>query len=348
MAAELPADDLQFARQLLDMKRDALLLATPRTSPLSAIEDKKVEEKSGNLSKKKGKGSHPKSLPETPPLSDAASTGGPKPKRAQVKNACVNCQKACKKCDDARPCQRCVHYHLEETCQNSTRRERKRGLRRGPYKRRSSSAVALDSLLDERRRSQSVPPGGSVEAVDSNPIFRALSAFEKSQLFPQTPSPFHHHDSHSFVEQGLDASMQSPFLSDGTVDLSPLFHHGQTSFYSSSASVSKYTANRSMNTQGYPMSASFHQHSPLDSPSRGFIYSPSPMKLGFKDALDGPASPSYSFDRDADRIFQSPKKLCCLQSQHTISQGAGGSFASFKEQRIDDISYPKACESHCQ
>lgn len=62
-----------------------------------------------------------------------------KPKRKQVKNACVNCQKACKKCDDGRPCQRCIKYGLTETCTNSVRKERKKGVKRGPYKRRNQS-----------------------------------------------------------------------------------------------------------------------------------------------------------------------------------------------------------------
>ncbi|RCH96696.1 hypothetical protein CU097_011424 [Rhizopus azygosporus] len=38
-----------------------------------------------------------------------------KPKRSQVKNACINCKKACKKCDDGRPCQRCIKYNLADT-----------------------------------------------------------------------------------------------------------------------------------------------------------------------------------------------------------------------------------------
>ncbi|KAJ1674574.1 hypothetical protein EV182_003003 [Spiromyces aspiralis] len=58
-------------------------------------------------------------------------------KRAQVKNACVNCQKACKKCDDGRPCQRCIKYGLQDTCQSSKRKERKKGIKRGPYKKRT-------------------------------------------------------------------------------------------------------------------------------------------------------------------------------------------------------------------
>ncbi|GAA5795605.1 hypothetical protein HPULCUR_000966 [Helicostylum pulchrum] len=43
--------------------------------------------------------------------------------------------KACKKCDEGRPCQRCVKYNLTETCQDSVRKERKKGIKRGPYKR---------------------------------------------------------------------------------------------------------------------------------------------------------------------------------------------------------------------
>ncbi|CAO3589101.1 unnamed protein product [Absidia cylindrospora] len=60
-------------------------------------------------------------------------------KRKQVKNACTNCQKACKKCDDARPCPRCVKYGIADSCVNSVRKERKKGIKRGPYKRRQKS-----------------------------------------------------------------------------------------------------------------------------------------------------------------------------------------------------------------
>ncbi|CAG8508722.1 3686_t:CDS:2 [Acaulospora morrowiae] len=80
------------------------------------------------------------------PVSQPAS--GVKTKRKQVKNACVNCQKACKKCDDGRPCQRCIKYELTETCQNSIRKERKKGIKRGPYKRRQQqreSATSADT-----------------------------------------------------------------------------------------------------------------------------------------------------------------------------------------------------------
>jgi hypothetical protein len=67
-------------------------------------------------------------------------------KRRQVKNACTNCQKACKKCDDARPCLRCVKYGIAEECVDSQRKERKKGVKRGPYKKRDGKGERSHSL----------------------------------------------------------------------------------------------------------------------------------------------------------------------------------------------------------
>ncbi|KAI9351755.1 hypothetical protein DFJ73DRAFT_367796 [Zopfochytrium polystomum] len=50
------------------------------------------------------------------------------PKRNQVKNACISCQRACKKCDNARPCDRCVKYGIADSCADSVRKERKKGM----------------------------------------------------------------------------------------------------------------------------------------------------------------------------------------------------------------------------
>lgn len=71
-----------------------------------------------------------------------------KSKRRQVKNACTNCQKACKKCDDARPCLRCVKYGISEECVDSQRKERQKGIKRGPYKKRDGGKGM--SLLHRR------------------------------------------------------------------------------------------------------------------------------------------------------------------------------------------------------
>lgn len=69
-------------------------------------------------------------------------------KRLQVKNACVNCQRACKKCDDNRPCSRCAKYGMEDSCADSSRKERIRGAKRGPYRKTLQGQTAPDYFSD--------------------------------------------------------------------------------------------------------------------------------------------------------------------------------------------------------
>ena len=96
---------------------------------------------------------HPITYPSMPmrmyslPSGSAASGTTPHTKRRQVKNACTNCQKACKKCDEARPCLRCVRYGLSELCVDSQRKERKKGARRGPYRKRDVNSASAIPLL---------------------------------------------------------------------------------------------------------------------------------------------------------------------------------------------------------
>ncbi|KAG0279734.1 hypothetical protein BGZ96_001840 [Linnemannia gamsii] len=112
---------------------------------------------------------------------------GQKPKRRQVKNACVNCQKACKKCDEGRPCSRCIKYGLTETCVDSTRKVRKKGIKRGPYKRRpppsqlGSASVSTSPTL----RHAAVPSG--LAGYMSEPV-TALNSPTQSHLLPLTTS----------------------------------------------------------------------------------------------------------------------------------------------------------------
>lgn len=69
-------------------------------------------------------------------------------KRRQVKNACCHCQKACKKCDDARPCMRCVKYGVAEECVDSQRKVREKVMKRGPYnKKRDGKGGSILSFL---------------------------------------------------------------------------------------------------------------------------------------------------------------------------------------------------------
>lgn len=77
------------------------------------------------------------------------SSPTPRSKRRQVKNACTNCQKACKKCDDARPCLRCVKYGISDECTDSARKERKKGVKRGPYKKRNGKYDNPDGSRSE-------------------------------------------------------------------------------------------------------------------------------------------------------------------------------------------------------
>ena len=80
----------------------------------------------------------------------------------------ANCQKACKKCDDARPCPRCVKYNIALTCVNSVRKERKKGIKRGPYKRRQKSI--------EDSKSGSEQPDSSSSSYVLNPAATPTTA----------------------------------------------------------------------------------------------------------------------------------------------------------------------------
>ncbi|KAG0247456.1 hypothetical protein BG011_001451 [Mortierella polycephala] len=110
-----------------------------------------------------------------------------KPKRRQVKNACVNCQKACKKCDEGRPCTRCIKYGLTDTCVDSTRKVRKKGVKRGPYKRRiPQTQIGSASASTTPTMRHAVLPNGPAGYM-SEPV-TALNSPTQSHLLPFTSS----------------------------------------------------------------------------------------------------------------------------------------------------------------
>ncbi|KAK7466913.1 hypothetical protein VKT23_003977 [Stygiomarasmius scandens] len=80
------------------------------------------------------------------PLPTASTSNTSRSKRKQVKNACTNCQKACKKCDECRPCLRCVKYGHPDQCVDSQRKERKKGVKRGKYKRRDGKGNSVETI----------------------------------------------------------------------------------------------------------------------------------------------------------------------------------------------------------
>ncbi|KAH9013897.1 hypothetical protein EDB85DRAFT_2134325 [Lactarius pseudohatsudake] len=108
-------------------------------------------------------------------------------KRRQVKNACTNCQKACKKCDDARPCLRCVKYGIGEECVDSQRKERKKGIKRGPYKKRDGKTPppTMGMPLHGVPTAGGTPPGTSF----MGPIGYPLPIYGQ---YPHPPIPTAH------------------------------------------------------------------------------------------------------------------------------------------------------------
>ncbi|KAI8639387.1 hypothetical protein BD408DRAFT_421522 [Parasitella parasitica] len=97
------------------------------------------------------------------------------PKRNQVKNACTNCQKACKKCDDARPCPRCQKYGIADTCVSSVRKERKKGIKRGPYKRRQKNN-GEEKLKGQQQSQQQQQQQQQQQPVYQTPISQSTAA----------------------------------------------------------------------------------------------------------------------------------------------------------------------------
>ena len=102
-----------------------------------------------------------------------------KPKRTQVKNACTNCQRACKKCDEQRPCGRCVRYGLND-CTDSERKKRITGAKRGPYRKRERVVTPSDQAAGEE-----VP---SEPATTSTPTPGAAGSSTSIDTSQQTPA----------------------------------------------------------------------------------------------------------------------------------------------------------------
>ncbi|KZO95705.1 hypothetical protein CALVIDRAFT_149409 [Calocera viscosa TUFC12733] len=89
-------------------------------------------------------------MPHYIPPPNPSQPPSEKSKRNQVKNACTNCQRACKKCDDCRPCVRCVKYGIGNQCSDSQRKERKKGVKRGPYKKRDGKSAQHSPVLSTK------------------------------------------------------------------------------------------------------------------------------------------------------------------------------------------------------
>ncbi|ORY00262.1 hypothetical protein K493DRAFT_312881 [Basidiobolus meristosporus CBS 931.73] len=132
-----------------------------------------------------------------------------RPKRKQVKNACINCQKACKKCDEGRPCQRCIKYGLGDTCRNSVRKERRKGERRGPY-------------IKKESKSRYTTPHNEPHFSVISPISNAT----KPQAIPKNIELMHTQQSDMVSSRSASPASSSGFVSDllQTPPPSPAYH----------------------------------------------------------------------------------------------------------------------------
>jgi Fungal Zn(2)-Cys(6) binuclear cluster domain len=159
-----------------------------------------------------------------------------KPKRKQVRNACTNCQKACKKCDEGRPCSRCVKYGLTDTCENSVRKERKRGIKRGPYKRRNKHIIGVmgSTTTSNAGMAASAHPFAFAHRTSTAPNGVSLPPLNTS-LF--TNSAAHHQGMNATVVSSAPSTVQRSPMPLDAHSASNAYHYGAMSAPGSSPYV---------------------------------------------------------------------------------------------------------------
>ncbi|GAN04616.1 hypothetical protein MAM1_0069d04077 [Mucor ambiguus] len=159
-----------------------------------------------------------------------------KTKRKQVKNACVNCQKACKKCDDGRPCKRCIKLGLTATCRDSDRKERKKGVKRGPYKKRQAyikDKPVFPKVLTEQDwkapiYEHNVPQISQVPQVPSHAIKveSPVQFLEDFYVPSQQQQP--QHQQHGFPLSSLSPTSLSSFVDESDETLHYAYGYNYT------------------------------------------------------------------------------------------------------------------------
>lgn len=124
------------------------------------------------------------------PVSSSASAGS-KPKRKQVKMACTNCAAACKRCDEARPCERCQKYGIADTCIDGQRKERKKGIKRGPYKRKNKSGEASPTFSAATPVAPAAAPAPAPVTTTSAAPPAAAAPIHQVPQFGSTPEGYY-------------------------------------------------------------------------------------------------------------------------------------------------------------
>ncbi|ETN42012.1 uncharacterized protein HMPREF1541_03951 [Cyphellophora europaea CBS 101466] len=134
----------------------------------------------------------PASSPTDPRLpSGQLSPRTSRKNKAHVASACINCKKKHLRCDNARPCRRCVQAGKEDTCQDVVHKKRGRPPLRpeDPSSRRSFDAGLL---TDPARRMPTTDPASYAQAGQYSRSFRPLQAqpsydASRSQFRPGQP-----------------------------------------------------------------------------------------------------------------------------------------------------------------
>lgn len=131
------------------------------------------------------------------------NSSNPKIKRPAVKIACVNCKNCGKKCDTQRPCNRCIRLGFEDGCIDSVRKQRAKGLKRGPYKRSDSRLTppvdesklnSNENLISEFRDPVSPSSSSSLSThnyqIEDNSVYFTsnLNRKEDTIILPSTSS----------------------------------------------------------------------------------------------------------------------------------------------------------------
>ena len=146
---------------------------------------------------------------------------------------CTNCAGACKRCDETRPCERCVKYGIADSCVDGQRKERKKGIKRGPYKRKNKdgdSANYSGKVLEfvyERHVTNDVsgdwPPGSQPPSASTT----AAAIHAASQYAPEGYYPVYYppHGTFMHPHEGQAGSDASAPHANGQPPIMPYYIH---------------------------------------------------------------------------------------------------------------------------
>ncbi|KAI8926594.1 hypothetical protein BC831DRAFT_221078 [Entophlyctis helioformis] len=132
--------------------------ATLDTSSRASSSSQQQRDSHSEASQSTDQGSQPQAhahnAPQQPIGPRSIMTGGTR-RRQQVKIACIHCKRACKRCDEQRPCSRCVRTNQADSCIDAPRRDRRRphSGTSGTRESNEGDAATADTTTDPSRPS---------------------------------------------------------------------------------------------------------------------------------------------------------------------------------------------------